>query len=95
MVVQNAPRLNAATRKKIQSQANKNTPEQLQFIFGASVGVEAEQFLSVCVFDRLPQPIEVRLCELLLTSATIAVHFKRIDELPPLEMQVFDEVKLM
>ena len=43
------------TLKQIVSAAMKNQLEQLQFNFGASVGVEEEQFLFVCTYDRLPK----------------------------------------
>lgn len=53
--------LSPVTLKRIVSAATKTQPEQLQFIFGASVGVEAEQFLFVYTYDRLPKYMIVSL----------------------------------
>jgi hypothetical protein len=64
IILQNAPHLSVLTRKKIQFHAGKNTPEQLQFIFSASVGVEAEQFLYVYKFDKVPPSIVVSILTL-------------------------------
>jgi hypothetical protein len=75
IIMQNVPHLSASTRKKIQFQVGKNIPEQLQFIFGASVGVEAEQFLSVCKFDEVPPLIVVSILTLAANFYIIIVAY--------------------